>query len=742
MSLVLSHALNRPIGSGTARRSCASLKIVWTALIVGVPLGLPSGAQVTTSHPVRFSDLGGFTRAENLQLSPDGKLLAYVTVTDSEPLDGTVWVAETRRGRTPRRVAEGFLPQWSPDGRKLAYYHHQAKVLQLWILDVAANQTEVVTRLEGGIDPDPATYLGGWIWDPFRYSWSPDGRQIVFASRAPIKERPAVRSERQSIAAVRTRESGAPLVLDASTPPDLTIRGIFTHGFGEARWKNGTFVYENAPNLNLSPASVRVNQLFILTLNGKQVRQLTRDDSGYFDPDWSPDGKAIVCASNEARMLGGFGDIVTNLYALSPVDGRKTVLTSGPGAKWMPEWSPDGAKIAFLANERSGTTSLLITPGQGGRPVNATARLDRSVMESHWVSGHGSVIVSYVDGVSWSIARIDLASGQIEPLSGQQGAFRGSVTVASAGSLAWAEDNPGTPGEIQLLSVGALGPSVLRNLNPQTSLFALGKQEILRWRNHHGDELEGLLIKPPNYQQGRRYPLIVDAMPRQPNTFKGYPMLGNQAWASNGYVVFWPNARTPTEWEDPFKSREYDQAAKGPKGWDVTVDDVMSGVDELIRHQIVDSDRMCLYGFSNGAGIVNYLVTRTDRFKCAVSVSGLSDWMSLPLLTGDPQRLVEGMLGNGATPWENPDDYVEVSAVFHLKSVVTPMLLAAGDEEDGFLLNTIEMFSGLRRLGKDVTLLRYPNQDHGFTGAALADFGAREATFFAKYLKPDSMLSQ
>ena len=212
-------------------------------------------------------------------------------------------------------------------------------------------------------------------------------------------------------------------------------------------------------------------------------------------------------------------------------------------------------------------------------------------------------------------------------------------------------------------------------------------------------------------------------------------MLGNQVWASRGYVVFWPNARAPHVWMNPFLSPAWSQAAKGPNGWNVTVDDVLSGVNELIRRGIVDPNRMGLYGFSNGGGILNYLITRTNRFKCAVSVAGVyPDWL-LPffLHTDSTIPTFEG----GTSPFEDPAAYLQLSAVFHLKSVTTPVLLADGDNDDDFLLGSIEMFNGLRWLHKNVTFLRYPDQGHGFHGAAMKDFWARETAFFDKYLKPD-----
>jgi len=215
--------------------------------------------------------------------------------------------------------------------------------------------------------------------------------------------------------------------------------------------------------------------------------------------------------------------------------------------------------------------------------------------------------------------------------------------------------------------------------------------------------------------------------------FKHGLMGMNQAWASMGYMIFWPDPRTPPTWGNPFKSATFDMAGKGPEGWDVAEDDVLSGVDELINRGLADPERIGLYGFSNGSALVNNLVTRTNRFKCAVSVGpALTDWVRSSFLnTGNWVAAFDG----GVTVWDDPAGYVKLSAVFFLNKVKTPMLLAVGDD-DGALLDSIEMYNGLRYFGQDVTLLRYSNQGHGFTGAALEDFLQREAAFFDKYLSP------
>jgi dipeptidyl aminopeptidase/acylaminoacyl peptidase len=144
---------------------------------------------------------------------------------------------------------------------------------------------------------------------------------------------------------------------------------------------------------------------------------------------------------------------------------------------------------------------------------------------------------------------------------------------------------------------------------------------------------------------------------------------------------------------------------------------------------------MCLYGFSNGGGVVDQLVTMTDRFKCAVSVGAAlsADW-STPFFLQTNAKFIGEIAG--ATPWEDTDSYIKLSAIYRLPKVHTPMLLADGDADTMFLIGCIEMYNGLRFLGKDVTFLRYPGQGHGFEGAAMKDFWERENSFFDKYLTP------
>jgi len=652
---------------------------------------------------------------EPLQLSPDGKRLAYVT-------DGDLWVQDVTPGSVPQNFGKGQLPLWSVDGTKLAYYSSRSGSLQLWVMDVYSGHTEQVTHLDGGIDPDPATIVRAG--HPAKYSWSPDGRRLVFASQVAIPGTDdATRKE-----AAQTSTDRVPLVLTDRTPPEWTLTGIFDANKIKSPWDIREKGSTHTPSLPMQ----KVSQLFIVDIDTGVLQQLTFGQNGYFNPDWSPNGQQIACASNEGRSLKGFAAVPTNIHLIDVRTRKTIVLTGGPGDKYYPSWSPDGNWLAYKGGKHFGKESVFVIPRGGGQPIEATVRLSTSVNEFCWLPDSKAIVAITLHGVSWPIVRIEWRSGMLRSITHKGRAHH--LAASATGEVGWVHSDKSALGVIKVLSARGHQPLVLTDLNPQIGDWALGEQETVFWKNSRGEALVGVLIKPVSYQPGHRYPLIVDGYPMQTDSFKGNPMTGNQAWASKGYAVFWPNPRSPHLWWNQFRTQAFDFEGRGPQGWDVTVDDVLSGIDELIRRGVVDPDRMGLYGFSNGGGVIDYLVTRTKRFKCAISVGpALSDWVRPALLH---TRSLLPTFEGGLNPWKNAKDYIQLSAVFHVHKVTTPMLLADGDDDGDFLLDTIEMYNGLRWFGKKVVLLRYPDQGHGFTGWALRDFWERESAFLYEYLRP------
>lgn len=693
----------------------------WVPLTLLVVMLLPRGlaGELKRKHPVTLDDLLGLKGGGLvLNLSPDGHTLAY-------SYGGELWLLSTEGRGKPQKLGAGRLPVWSPDGEKLAYYCDRFGSTQLWVFDTRVHRSAQLTSLSKGINPDPSARMLGFFTGAFRMSWSPDGARIVFASRAHSQQ---VRSAEKALEPWIRRDRGGPLVLTDDTPADWTLRGVFAHGFGAGSWKNGRVSYNST-----SPEPLpEVNQLFIVNLRTRMVQQLTEDDRIYFDPQWAPNGRYIICSSSDGPSAGAANVPGTALYRIEVANGEKKLIVKGADDAFMPSWSPDGEFVAYWGGRHFGVEHVIIIGADGSSP-KVLAPTDRWVQEFRWMPDGKSIALDYRDGVTTSVAEVDVETNQVHVLSGPEMAYRNGLTVSQSGSVAWQESGAATVGLVRMVRAGEGIAQVILDLNPQIKTWELGDQQVVRWKNSRGEDLQGILIKPVGYRESDRYPMIVDAYPMQPNSFKG-AMSGNQALAARGYAVFWPDAPAPHVWMNGFQSEAYSRSAQGPRGWEVTFDDVISGVNELIARGIADPNRMCLYGFSNGGGIVDDLITRTNRFRCAISVgAAVSDWLRPVLLDTDSKfQEFEG----ADDPWTDPAPYVELSAIFRLKNVETPLLLADGDEDSDFLLNTIEMYNGMRHFGKSVTLLRYPGQEHGFTGAALRDFWSRENAFFDRYLKP------
>jgi dipeptidyl aminopeptidase/acylaminoacyl peptidase len=695
--------------------------------------GVFGWAQTSARHTVTFADLGTFKQVDNMQLSPDGRALAYV-VSDNTTYphtDPQLWIVSTREGSTPKHVAQGTVPIWSPDSTRLAYYSGSPGAFQLWVLDVAMGKTEQITSVPGGIDPDPFTRIVGYPYEAQLFSWSPDCTKLVFASQ--VVAHSAENQKPKTTSATEPQNAETPLVLTSSSAPSLAISGVFSHGFaGEVYW--ASWEKPDAKAETDSTPVQKINQLFIVDVRTKVTRRLTNDELGYFNPDWSPDGKEVLASSTAGISPTVFVAKDATIYTIDAANGAKRALiTSSGGDARLPRWSPDGGRVAYLAGGYSGRQSLYIVPRQGGTPVRIAEKLDRDFYNFQWLPDGAAVLLLMKDGLSEPILSFSADSGNLGKVNETEEAARSFLTVSRSGDLAWQQSDVRNDNVIRFRPAKSQSSYSLVDLNPQVKDWDLGAQRVVRWRNSRGDEIEGTLMLPPDYQPGKRYPLILDCYPGMTNSFKASPYGANYAWAARGYVIFNPSARAPHVWIDPFKSKEYDEAAKGPKGWDVTFDDIISGVDELIHQGIVDPDRMGLFGFSNGGGIADYLVTKTSRFRCAVVDAGVyPDWIRPLLLEGDA-GLTE--FAGGITPWNDPEGYMRLSAVFRLDKVTTPMLLADGDDDRDFLLGMIEMYNGLRFLGKEVTFVRYPGQAHALTGWALNDFEQRTMDFFDAHLK-------
>ena len=715
----------------TARLAMSRTSRFATAVLVFAGVACASAACASkNAQAIELPDLHLFSPSGGaVSISADGRWLAVEGA-------GDVRVGMMGKRSAKTSIGEGIAPQWSPNSTKLAFYSTRSGNRQLWVWHIDDAKASQVTRLMGGLDPDPTTRIAGVVNDAFRFSWSPDSKFIVFPSRVPVAGAKSTRAESGFESHYDEPAEGKPLVLTNSTPVSLTMSGLLGESVlsaGVPEVKEGkTWSYRPA-----QPGETLFNQLFIVDIETGDTDQLTHGARSAFHPDWSKDGSTIVFSTVDGSLLDT--QVATSeIVLIDPVLKRERVLVSDRRIKYQPSWPRDQSKIAFLSLPNLfGWPKIDLVTAANGVSADSTPTLDRYIIEFQWAETVTGIIVRYKDGVSWRLGLINLETGTFNPLTpySETPYITDSFDQSDDGTTVWRQLDPKEFGAVQRTSsVRDARTETVMSLQDNLKDYAVGRVEIVSWRNGRGDSREGTVLFPPDFQVDRTYPLIVDAYPGVSGAYWSNPMGGNFAWAALGYVVFRPSPRAPHVWMNPWKSKESSHAGRGPEGWELALDDVTSGVDALIERGIVDSDRMCLFGHSNGGGVVTHLIGQTDRFQCAVIVApAMTNWLRLAFNVENDGWMRRLAGGKGLE--EAVDDYLALSPVFRLKSVETPVLLAAGDNDHNFLLNAIEIYSRLRILRKKVTLLRYPNQGHIFSGEALDDFWNRKLAFFDKHLR-------
>ncbi len=674
-----------------------------------------------TARPMSLADLQMLSGEPDVTVdgAPDGSMLAL-------GWNGKVILIQPKARKARTDLGAGFDPTWAPNSRWLAFYSKRSGSLQLWAWERSNNRFFQLTHDDGGLDVDPTTR--GWdaVVEAFHLAWSPDGSRLAFASRSATGRNSLLRESGGREGAIAPR---GPMVLTNSTSPAWTLKGILVH----PGYVSGVLYSDDGVDVRSRAGVDAETQIRIVDVPGATEKWATRGPNSHFYPAWSPDGKFIACVGVPGPGLAPKAT-ETQIVVITEQSGDIRNITSGTGVKVSPIWASPGNTIVFRQSRATFTWAKVYSVRIGGQrsPVNIDL-VDRRLLKLLWSGDTDEFLVSYKDGVTDPLARIHAGAPPVL-LTRARYPLAVDDFTAFGGAVAWVQLDPENLWTLRYMAEGSRKGIILYRFSRLPSDAELGRAEIVHWRNKEGTDLDGTILLPPHFTPGIRYPLIVDAYPLISGSDWTSPMFGNFAWASMGYVIFRPSPPAPHVWMNSWKAEASSDVAEGPKGWTITIDDVMSGVDNLISEGIVDPNRMCLYGFSNGGGVVDYLVTRVHRFRCAVAVApALSDWIR-PFLLNSQDEI--SWFDHGKDLEAGLSDYIALSAVFHLSSVDTPMLLADGDDDGGFLLDAVEMYDRLRQLGRQVTLVRYPNQGHGFTGSAMRDFWSREIAFFARNLNP------
>ena len=452
---------------------------------------------------------------------------------------------------------------------------------------------------------------------------------------------------------------------------------------------------------------------------------------GEFDEDgitWSPDGAEIFFASNREKEPY-YLEPDRDLYALPAGGGemRRVADIDGPIGEFA--FSPDGRRIAFRgtlngspARSYDQPDLFVVERASGSAARNLTADYDYDVgggltgdqraprgagpLVLAWTKDGRTIVVVSSERGRANLQRVDAATGKVAPLTAGDQEVMSATASPGASRFALVISTPTAVGDLFVLDPDPGRRRQLTRFND--ALFSelnLTAPEEITYPSFDGKKIQAWVQKPPDFDPGKRYPLILN-IHGGPHAAYGYTFDHEFQWmAARGYVVLYPNPRGSSAYGQEFGNViQYHYPGDDYK-------DLMAGVDELIRRGYVDPKRLGVTGGSGGGILTNWTITQTGRFAAAVAQRSIADWAAF-WLTAD-FTLFTPRWFRGA-PWQDPGDYAERSPITHIASVKTPLMLIEGeaDYRTPPAAGGEQMFRALKFLKKPTVMVRFPDESH------------------------------
>ena len=605
---------------------------------------------------------------------------------------------------------------WSPDDTQLGYFLMVGGQYQLRVYDIESGNTRSVSL---GTTKEISSN-SPLIWAPDGSSvllslrpeaWAEEARQafavmtsgpvVVQDSRNDFLAWDRVRNlaSRQVAALVSVSSGSVEEIL-----PEADVQGL---RFGES----GDFVTYTAvkPQKTAYERNEGTEyEILKLVLDGSAPESIVASSERRTNPNWNKAGDAFVYSEEGNVFLRKLEeDSTTNLteqHRGSVSEDDSTKMSFSPM-----RWSPDDQDILMSSQ----TGWHILSPDDGGLELvlpleeDEESRPSRSVQS--WSEDGRYIYFTYSASAEWQrgLKRLDLQSGVIETMMLDENLYRSFNFSNDGGTVIYRMSDGNRPDEIWAASENFSERKQLTDLNSQLADLPLSKTELIEYLDIDGNTLYGILYYPVGYEPGRKYPLVAEI----------YEQFFDNGYNENMNLITaqgWFGFRPSVRFEEGFPGEAWLKA-------------VPSAINKLVDRGIVDNDKIGVYGQSYGGYAVNLLITQTDRFAAAANVSGKVNMISFlgdsPRITTRNYRAAEiGQDRIGATLWEQPQKYIEHSAIMFADRINTPLLMLSGEGDWNVpATNQREMYYALRRLGKEVVWVNYMSGGHGAGRASSAE---------------------
>jgi len=671
----------------------------------------------SATRPFRPEDLYRLRVATEPRLSPDGSQVAFSLQTVSPGKDGyrhAIWAVDTAGGG-PRRLTIGarhdIKPRYSPDGRTLAFLSDRRLQVEEEPAAGEAKEREDLQQIHLlPLDGGEATRLTDLPRGVKDYEWAPDGTRLFVLSSS----HGATREE-------DTKRRGKAPKPKPGEPPTSDYHFVDRLGY---MFNGSGFIYHQTA------------QLWVVDAATGEARRLTDEPAGVGGAAWSPDGDRIVYTTNLRRDHDL--ESRSHLVVIDVASGRRTRLTDDAGILFSPTWLPDGRTVAAIGgylpdNFYRNDLWLIAADGSdarkhGGRNLSGHHDLMLgSSMNSDIVPGEDARLRVSGDGRwitfqapsqgSLELFRIATADGTVEQLTrGHQyvSSFDQVDVGRAAGRsrIAWLRSSPTELSDVWLRDGPSGAPRGLTDLNREVLEEVELREPVERSVTVDGRAVQGWFLAAAGADgrgTGQSSPLVTE-IHGGPHTFYGWaPMLEFQLLAASGMSVFFSNPRGSEGYGRAFNEANIRDWGPGP------MRDVIAGVEALVAEGLADPARLGLTGGSYGGYLTNWIVAHDDRFAAAMTCRSVSD-MTMLMLTGDISSGFWASHEFGATPWDDPAYFREISPITYADRIRTPLLIQHSEKDIRTTIGQAEaLFTVIRSKKRPVRLLRVPEETHELT---------------------------
>ena len=641
-----------------------------------------------TQQAITIDNLLALKKVSDVQISPDGKWVAYTVLENDLKKDKTLKrvykIAIT--GGDPIAISgrefSASQPKWSSDNKYLSFLASKGEdeKTQVWISNRLGGDAEVLTKIPQGVN---------------EHIWSPTENKLLLVLTDPKPEELTLSKEDD--------KKAKPYVID------------------RRQFKQDYVGYLDRYR----------NHIYTLTPGDSMATQFTFGDFDDSDPAWSPDGKKIAFVSNRTEDPDSNAD--TNIWVVS-VDSKKTdttlvQVTTNQNQDDSPTWSPNGKNIAYktvlngkllwYAGEK-----LAISASSGGQASILTETLDRNISAPKFSTDGKTILFLLEENGTSVLASIDTKGKNFKRIIAGNISISGyDIQAETIVPILGTENRP--------YNLYTFEKDKLKELTSVNDVLLAGIKkpiiEKINFKSTDGTPIEGFVVKPIDFVTSKKYPTILWIHGGPTAQYDFSFDLESQLFAANGYVVLLINPRGSTGYGEDFCKAIFADWGQ------LDFQDVMSGVDYAIAQGYADLNQLSVGGWSYGGILTNYVITKTNRFKAALS--GASEALYRANYGHDHYQLTwEQELG---LPWENKEAWERISPYNDVAKIVTPTLWMGGSDDWNVpILNSEQMYMAMKRLGRETQLIVYPGEHHGIRRPSFQkDRFERYLAWMKKYVK-------